>query len=85
MTQNPAISLDGKLVAYVSDRGGNMDVWVQQVNGGDPVQLTRDIGICRDPAFSPDGSKIVVTCGVDRGDCLRRADARRLAAADRGR
>jgi Tol biopolymer transport system component len=67
VTLSPAISRDGKLVTYVSDRGGNMDVWVQQVNGGDPVQLTRDTGLCRDPAFSPDGSKIVVTCGVERG------------------
>jgi eukaryotic-like serine/threonine-protein kinase len=67
VTHNPAISRDGKLIAYVSDRGGNTDVWVQQVNGGDPVQLTRDIGLCRNPGFSPDGSKIVVTCGADRG------------------
>jgi eukaryotic-like serine/threonine-protein kinase len=67
VTLSPTISRDGKLIAYISDRAGNTDVWVQQVNGGDPVQLTRDIGFCRDPAFSPDGSKIVVTCGIDRG------------------
>ena len=36
-----------------------MDIWIQQLAGGDPVRLTRDLGQCSDPAFSPDGSKIV--------------------------
>jgi Tol biopolymer transport system component len=42
-----------------------MDLWVQQIEGGDPVQLTRDLAICHDPSFSPDGSRIVIHCGVE--------------------
>jgi eukaryotic-like serine/threonine-protein kinase len=65
----PAISRDGKLVTYVSDRAADdtMDLWAQQIDTGDPVQLTRGLGSCRDPAFSPDGSKIVLHCGAEPG------------------
>jgi len=64
----PVISPDGKLVAYTSDRAAteHMDLWVQQIESGDPVQLTRGLGSwCRNPAFSPDSSKIVLECGVE--------------------
>jgi Tol biopolymer transport system component len=66
---SPAISRDGTMVAYVSDRAAadSMDLWVQQIGGGDPVQLTRNLGVCYDPAFSPDGSRIVLRCGDDAG------------------
>ncbi len=65
----PAISRDGKLVTYVSDRAtpDSMDLWVQQIETGDPVQLTKGLGACRDPAFSPDASKIVLHCGAEPG------------------
>ena len=60
LTTDPALSPDGKLLAYASDRGGesNLDIWVQQVAGGQPVQITRDAADDHDPDFSPDGSKI---------------------------
>ncbi len=51
-------SPDGRFVAYSSDRGGKFDVWVQQVSGGDPVQVTRGSGHNWQPEWSPDGKYI---------------------------
>jgi eukaryotic-like serine/threonine-protein kinase len=60
LTTDAAISPDGKLIAFASDRGGsNLDIWVRQVAGGDPIQLTHDPADDRQPAFSPDGGQIV--------------------------
>jgi DNA-binding winged helix-turn-helix (wHTH) protein len=32
----PTWSPDGHLIAYASDRGGKLDIWIQQVSGGGP-------------------------------------------------
>ena len=55
----PTWSLDGGRVAYESDQSGNWDIWVAQVGGGDPVNLTKDNeGDDRFPSWSPDGQQI---------------------------
>ena len=61
LTYQPSLSPDGKLLAYASDRGGegNLDIWVQQVGGGQPVRLTRHEADESEPHFSPDSTKIV--------------------------
>ena len=53
-----AISPDGKFFAFVSERGGLRDIWVRQVSGGDPVQITRDGGTKLDLVYAPDGESI---------------------------
>lgn len=69
LTVQPSLSPDGKLIAYSSDRAGDggLDIWVQQLAGGEPVRLTRDPADDQDPSFSPDGSRILFSSGRQGG------------------
>jgi len=56
---NASFSPDSKSVVFASDRGGNWDLWIALVSGGDPVQITDTPEIETGPAWSPDGSTVV--------------------------
>jgi Tol biopolymer transport system component/DNA-binding winged helix-turn-helix (wHTH) protein len=60
-------SPDGRYIAYSSDRGGNFDIWVQQVSGGDPVQITNGPGTKWQADWSPDGKYIAYRSESDGG------------------
>ena len=59
-------SPDGRYIAYSSDRGGKFDIWVQQVSGGNPVQITKGPAHNWQPDWSPDGKYI--TYRSEEGD-----------------
>jgi Tol biopolymer transport system component/DNA-binding winged helix-turn-helix (wHTH) protein len=51
-------SPDGRFIAYSSDHGGKLDIWIQQVSGGDAIQITEGSGNKWAPNWSPDGKYI---------------------------
>lgn len=76
--QAAAISRDGKFVAFLSDRDGQMDVWVTQVGSGEFHNLTRGAArelinpSVRTLGFSPDGT--LVTFWMRRLDASQQSE-----------
>ena len=53
---------DGKYIAYISDRTGETEVWLEAAEGGDPVQLTKNNDTyIRSIQWSPDSKSILYT------------------------
>ena len=65
----PAMSRDGKLVAYASDRQGNgsLQIWMRPFDSDKPVRLTDGEFNETDPDFSPDGRMIAYRSERDGG------------------
>jgi Tol biopolymer transport system component len=66
---NPAVSPDGTTIAFVSDRRGDYDLWLQPLLDGRPDGLPRRLtdhrGSVAVPAFSPDGRWLAYTHLLD--------------------
>jgi TolB protein len=54
-------SPDGTHVAYSSNKSGNADIWVANVDGTDARRLTNSPAIDTAPSFSPSGNEIAFT------------------------
>jgi serine/threonine protein kinase len=54
---SPAVSPDGKTIAFTSDRDGQPRIWLKQLRGGGEVAITS--GPDDFPRFSPDGTAVL--------------------------
>ena len=58
---DPAISPDGRMVAYAAGGSGQMRIHLRQVAGGRSINLTEGLaGVHRWPQWSPDGNQILL-------------------------
>jgi eukaryotic-like serine/threonine-protein kinase len=78
---SPAVSPDGRTIAFSSDRDGQPRIWLQQVSGEAEAPLTT--GPDDSPRFSPDGTQILFARPDGESTALFRAailggEARRL-------
>jgi Tol biopolymer transport system component/DNA-binding winged helix-turn-helix (wHTH) protein len=57
--ESPAISPDGKTVAFVALVDGRKQIWIRLLAGGSPLQLTHDDEDHEDPRWTPDSSSLI--------------------------
>lgn len=74
----PAFSPKGNLLAFASDRSGNYEIYVMNINTGEVEQITDNPGIDLLPDWSPDGERIVFASNRDGDYDLYVIDADRL-------
>jgi Tol biopolymer transport system component/DNA-binding winged helix-turn-helix (wHTH) protein len=68
LDNNPKISPDGQKIAFESNRSGKFEIWLCDIDGGNPIQLT-SMGSAGSPSWSHDGKQIAFDSHKDgKGD-----------------
>src|SRR5262249_15197729 len=60
-------------MAYVADRDGNFEIYLQQISGGPALNLTRHPASDIQPSFSPDGREIAFVSDRSSGTIIHHA------------
>jgi eukaryotic-like serine/threonine-protein kinase len=63
----PALSPDGRSVAFVSNRDGHYNIYVSLISGGNLLQITNSLNVKGSPHWSPDGTKLAYSQLNDSG------------------
>jgi Tol biopolymer transport system component len=61
----PAISPDGRRLAFVSNRGGPVAIWTSDRDGGSPRQVTFHGPLSVSPQWSPSGDRLAFASEID--------------------
>ena len=56
---DPAVSPDGRLMAFCSDRSGNLDIWIKPLPRGTAIQVTQHQSDDMEPVWMPDGKGLI--------------------------
>jgi serine/threonine protein kinase len=59
LEEYPALSPDGRSVAFTSDSSGHRQIWVKLIGGGPPLQITHDASDHLYPRWSRDSASIL--------------------------
>src|SRR5215469_5106250 len=79
--QRPRWSPDSKRITYVSDRGGNSQIWLMDPDGSNAKQVTSFVTEADGVLFAPDGKNLLFTstvypeCGADDACNKKNLDA----------
>jgi Tol biopolymer transport system component len=65
---SPAVSPDGKMVAFLAVTGGRQQIWIRLLAGGAPLQITRDDADHEAPRWMPDSSALIYFSPESEGD-----------------
>jgi len=59
VNESPALSPDGRMVAFVAPADGRRQIWIRMLSGGAPLRVTHDDSDHEFPRWTRDGSAIV--------------------------
>ena len=63
--KNPPASYTNSKIVFVSDRDGNNEIYSCNADGSNVIRLTNDGALDRNPAWSPDGTRIAFVRSSD--------------------